>query len=671
MRNRILFIMALVVLAATSGVFVAHASVIGANDARGIALEVLSQRQGGNRLNSNQSDIQLTHTRYSTLSPTMPVFYIFNDDKNGGWVIVSAEDRAQHVLGYNLSGKFDAEAMPCNVSAWLDEYGSQIEHLQLNPQLATKPSIQGARLASLSNIDPLITTTWNQGYPYHEQCPKINNEYPYTGCTATAFAQIMNYYKYPTSACAAIPSYITKTVGMTVPELPATTFDWDNMLDSYSGSYTNANKDAVAKLMRYCGQATCMDYTLSSSAAYIELIPYTISYYFGYDKLDPAHMEARERFDDEIWTQMVHDELSKGRPLAYAGGNDNGGAHTFIVDGYRNGDFHLNWGWGGRFDGYFQLSAFTPSTHDYTKSHRAVFGIVPKRADINGDGMINIADLSVLIDMLLGIVPTTSQTVGDIDLDGTVAISDVSALIDKLLGDTESAGSIETYTVNGVSFKMVKVDGGTFMMGATPEQGEEASSNEKPVHQVTLSSFYIGSTEVTQELWQAIMGNNPSVIPGCTLPVNRVSWDDCQQFITKLNTLTGKQFRLPTESEWEFAARGGVKSAGYKYAGSNVLASVGWYDENAWASYCMEVGLKAPNELGLYDMSGNVSEWCATYWGGYSSTAQTDPQGPTSGTYRIYRGGSWYIEANNCRVARRMGTTPEKATSLIGLRLAL
>ena len=167
------------------------------------------------------------------------------------------------------------------------------------------------------------------------------------------------------------------------------------------------------------------------------------------------------------------------------------------------------------------------------------------------------------------------------------------------------------------------------------------------------------------------MGTNPGVIPGPTLPITKVSWNDCQQFISKLNALTGKQFRLPTESEWEFAARGGVKSCGYKYAGSNDLASVAWFAENAGASYCMEVGLKSPNELGLHDMSGNVSEWCDTYWGGYPSTAQTNPQGPTSGSYKIYRGGSWYLESNYCRVSCRCATTPDKATSLIGLRLAL
>ena len=667
MKFKILLVVA---LAAVSGMLT-HASVIDANDARDIALEVLSQRQGGNRLNSSQSDIQLTHTRYSSLSPTMPVFYIFNDDKNGGWVIVAAEDRAQHVLGYNLSGKFDADAMPCNVSAWLDEYDSQIEHLQLNPQLATTPTVQGTRLASLPDISPLVKSTWDQGSPYNTQCPKISYSYPLVGCTATAMAQVMYYYKYPTSACLEIPSYVTSTKKMTVQALPATTFDWDNMMDSYSGSYNSANKAAVATLSRYCGQAVCMDYGLNSSGAYIELIPYALVHFFGYDKLEPAHMEIREKYDDETWTLMLHEELSKGHPLPYSGNNGSSGGHSFIVDGYRNGSFHLNWGWSGNYDGYFQLSAFTPSTHDYTQSHRAVFGIERSRADLNSDGMITIADISVLIDMLLGIVPSTSQSVGDVNLDGTVSIKDVSVLIDKLLGDSESEVNSVTYTVNGVSFKMALVEGGTFMMGATAEQGTEVAEDEFPVHQVTLSSFYIGTTEVTQELWQAVMGTNPGVIPGPTLPVNKVSWDDCQLFIAKLNTLTGKQFRLPTESEWEFAARGGVKSRGYKYAGSNDLAAVAWYGENAGASFCMEVGLKAPNELGLYDMSGNVSEWCSTYWADYLSTAQTNPQDPVTGTHRLCRGGNWYFESDYCRVSNRTYSTPDNATSIIGLRLAL
>ena len=155
---------------------------------------------------------------------------------------------------------------------------------------------------------------------------------------------------------------------------------------------------------------------------------------------------------------------------------------------------------------------------------------------------------------------------------------------------------------------MVYVQGGTFMMGATSEQGSDAYDNEKPAHQVTLSSFSIGRYEVTQEEWQAVMGSNPSWFKGPKRPVENVSWDDCQAFIKKLNEMTGKQFRLPTEAEWEFASRGGIKSQGYKYSGSNNLNSVAWYADNS-GNTTHDVGQESPNELGIYDMSGNVWEW--------------------------------------------------------------
>ena len=165
------------------------------------------------------------------------------------------------------------------------------------------------------------------------------------------------------------------------------------------------------------------------------------------------------------------------------------------------------------------------------------------------------------------------------------------------------------FMVNGVSFEMVRVEGGTFHMGATSEQKDEAWDREKPVHSVTLSSYYIGKTEVTQALWQAVMGSNPSNFKGSNLPVECVCWNDCQEFIQKLNSLTGRNFRLPTEAEWEFACRGGNNSRGYKYSGSNNLGSVAWYDDNS-GGQTHPVATKAPNELGIYDMSGNVWEWC-------------------------------------------------------------
>ena len=246
-----------------------------------------------------------------------------------------------------------------------------------------------------------------------------------------------------------------------------------------------------------------------------------------------------------------------------------------------------------------------------------------------------------------------------------------------------------TIYANGVSFKMVEVEGGTFTMGATSEQGSDAYRDEKQTHQVTLSTYYIGQTEVTQALWEAVMGKNVTQIAkennwstcgvGPDYPMYYISWNDCQEFIQKLNQLTGKTFRLPTEAEWEYAARGGNKSKGYKYAGSNTLSEVAWYgysdynDKNRTITTetTMPVAQKAPNELGVYDMSGNVWEWCQDWYGSYSSSSQTNPQGPSSGSRRVNRGGSWYYCAGHCRVSNRGDYLPTARGNFLGLRLVL
>lgn len=226
-----------------------------------------------------------------------------------------------------------------------------------------------------------------------------------------------------------------------------------------------------------------------------------------------------------------------------------------------------------------------------------------------------------------------------------------------------------TFTVNGVQFAMVEVGGGTFTMGATSEQGSDAWDEEKPAHKVTLSDYYIGQTEVTQALWEAVMGSNPSDSKGDNLPVERVSWDDCQVFIQKLNQLTGKQFRLPTEAEWEYAARGGRKSRGYKYAGGNNIDSVAWCDGNS-GNETHPVATKQANELGIYDMSGNVLEWCSDWCGDYTSSSQSDPQGSSSGSFRVIRGGCYYNFARNCRVSYRISNTLDYRSGYLGLRLS-
>ena len=230
----------------------------------------------------------------------------------------------------------------------------------------------------------------------------------------------------------------------------------------------------------------------------------------------------------------------------------------------------------------------------------------------------------------------------------------------------------ERFTVNGVTFTMVAVKGGTFKMGATKEQGSDADSDEKPAHSMTLSDYYIGQTEVTQALWQAVMGSNPSNWKGDNLPVETVSWNDCQQFIEKLNQLTGRKFRLPTEAEWEYAARGGNKSRGYKYAGSNDIGSVAWYSDNS-ASKTHPVGQKQANVLGIYDMAGNVLEWCQDWFdsGYYGKSPSTNPCNNTSASSRVNRGGSWYGNARYCRVSHRNYDNPDRRDNHLGLRLAL
>lgn len=231
--------------------------------------------------------------------------------------------------------------------------------------------------------------------------------------------------------------------------------------------------------------------------------------------------------------------------------------------------------------------------------------------------------------------------------------------------DDQDNADTKQYNVGGVVFNMIKVQAGTFKMGSTT--GE---SDEQPVHSVTISKdYYIGETEVTQELWTAVMGSNPSYnTSGSQLPVEKVSWNDCQTFVSKLNSLTKANFRLPTEAEWEFAARGGNKSAGYTYSGSNTIGDVAWYTSNSGGKTHV-VKTKQPNELGIYDMSGNVMEWCSDWYGNYSSASVTNPTGASSGSNRVDRGGGWGSSAAYCRCAYRNSHTPSYAGSGLGLRL--
>ena len=267
---------------------------------------------------------------------------------------------------------------------------------------------------------------------------------------------------------------------------------------------------------------------------------------------------------------------------------------------------------------------------------------------------------------------TDSKTVSILE-GKTVSLSGV--LTTHTSSSVSSGSSLTGYTItipvkDGISIDMIRVEAGTFTMGATAEM-KNPNDDEKPTHRVTLTNdYYIGKYEVTQALWQAVMGKKTSKFKWYNLPVEQVSWDACQKFISKLNRITGKTFRLPTEAEWEYAARGGNKSRGYQYSGSNNLSDVAWYGDNS-GNKTHAVGTKQPNELGIYDMSGNVREWCQDWYGVYSSSSQVNPTGANSGSYRVFRGSSWLGSAWGCRSCFRSYNSPDYRGSDLGLRLVL
>ena len=235
----------------------------------------------------------------------------------------------------------------------------------------------------------------------------------------------------------------------------------------------------------------------------------------------------------------------------------------------------------------------------------------------------------------------------------------------------EVTGNNICFKVNASGFldifnvEMVYVEGGSFYMGA-----DDGFNWEGPRHKVSLHGFYISKYEVTQKLWKAIMGNNPGMFKGDDYPVDNVSWEEIQEFITKLNEITGMEYRLPTEAEWEFAARGGRKSKGYKYAGSDTIGDVAWYESNS-AECIHAVGTKNPNELGIYDMSGSVWEWCHDRYGKYTADYQKNPKGSPYGVTRVIKGGSWHYSPAYCRPSYRSHSESVSKINDVGFRLAI
>lgn len=315
-------------------------------------------------------------------------YYIFNAAEQRGFVIVSGDERTDEILGYCLEGSYDEEKIPEVMRAWLEDYEQQITLLQQGKADGTP-----ARLPSHPAIAKLITTAWDQGdaseegEAYNMLCPTKDGVHCYTGCVATAMAQVMRYNEWPQSFSEEIPAYESERVGK-VSKLSKVRFDWKNMLNRYDEGQSDVSCKAVATLMRYCGQSVEMDYGTTASSAYTNDVANGLRTYFGYDV--NTRFERRADYTTEAWDDLIYDELRRKRPVVYNGSNP-GGGHAFVCDGYDgNGFYHINWGWGGYCNGYYKLSILNPngggtgsstSNGGYSMTQGAVVGIQKPTGD--------------------------------------------------------------------------------------------------------------------------------------------------------------------------------------------------------------------------------------------------------------------------------------------------
>ena len=332
------------------------------------ALQFLNSQQR-NILSANPQQLSLVHTEKSKADARLADYYVFNADDGSAFVIVTGDDRAAGVLACG-NHAIDMDNVPCNMQWLLDHYSKQMDYLRAHPDV---PVMAAAGQNSVV-VSPLVSCTWNQRAPFYNQCPTSGTQHCLTGCVATAMAQVMYYWKYPAEA-PALDGYTSEVNGATVDALPGGTFDWDNMLDVYPTNATAQQKDAVAMLMRYCGQACHMGYGTSASGAYSDDELEGMKT-FGYN--NDAVLLDRDDFTADEWAAMIEQQLAAGCPILYGGVDaDKNAGHAFVVDGCGGGMYHINWGWSGSGDGYFVLDAFTTMNLQYSSEQQMLYQVYP------------------------------------------------------------------------------------------------------------------------------------------------------------------------------------------------------------------------------------------------------------------------------------------------------
>ncbi|MBR5725799.1 MAG: leucine-rich repeat protein [Muribaculaceae bacterium] len=355
-----------------------NAAHVDADAAQSLASKCLKSQAHAMMLSPQTTTLRLAHVEKSSHDPACVDFYVFNSGEEA-YVIVSGDDRTEGILGYG-HGSLDMDNLPCNVRWWLDQYKEQMEWLYSHPEARVGSNTRRSPADGIT-IEPLLTCQWSQSAPYNDQCPEDENGRCVTGCVATAMAQVMYFWKYP-ETLPALPGYSFNYFNMVhveVPSLPGTVLDWDNMLDNYSTGYSAEQGAAVAALMRYCGQACFMEYSSEGSGS-SDLNQLMAFKQFGYNP--NARVLCRDDYEDDQWHSLVISELQAGHPVPYDGRGDSGG-HAFVVDGCHDGKFHVNWGWGGAYDGYFELEALKGSGFDFRFGQSIKYGICPDNGNVS------------------------------------------------------------------------------------------------------------------------------------------------------------------------------------------------------------------------------------------------------------------------------------------------
>ncbi len=537
-------------------------------------------------------NLKLLHTEVNSTQVNKVVYYIFNSDQ--GFVIVSGDDRAHQILAHG-DRPLDLKRMPDNMKYWLSTYKKQLEYLQANPGLVVElPSFKNNLRAG--KVEPMLTAEWDQDAPYYNHCPMYNGSYCLTGCPATSLSMVFYYWKFPTDPTPEVEGYTNESYGFEVTALPSITFDWDNMLDKYTGSYTPAQADAVAWLMRYIGQEEHMDYTPSASGAMGADILRAVKF-FGYDE-EMAKLEFKtvtddygeiieQYYNDEEWAAMLQNEMYEGRPVVYCAYDYDSwwgwSGHAFNVDGYNPTDntYHVNWGWSGDGNGDFVLNAFSSGGYTFNIEQQMIMGIQPPTQG----PAIKVNRSKLDMDAIVGQGATATITVKGQELSNaiTLTLNDENGvfLIDgnSVAVNEQESGKVVTVTYNpqasgthtatitlsspGVEDKVVTINGTAVLETYTPNM---LPANEQ----------YINLTQFRADWTDETPAEN---VESYTLEVST------RPAVELLGTLDGSQYPNSYESVTLTAPWGGnaVKVGNYAYYFSN-------YDYEGYISFTVPEG---------------------------------------------------------------------------------